>query len=238
MRHRYVHYNLEQGFIHNWLVAGPQVIPIGLEQFPGDNFRQQIAKHYYESTSSIIKTPVERGPLTKGLFQMGDYTGSWSYYACREDHLVEHSEVYPIPNYLRSWAYTQLSCKAAQEVLLVLTTHGPADVWLNGEHVERHGNFYEQHPGNIPFTVHLKAGMNKILVRFEAVAIQECPHAIALQVCKPTDGQPANPPEPYPVRAGIHVCIPTLIQAISRRNTIERANQVAYIVQDTFEGED
>ena len=85
-----VHYDLEQGFIHNWLVGGPQKIPVELAQFPGDNIQEQIAQHYYEPESGITKTPVERGPLTKGLFKVGDYAGSWNYYACREDHLVEH----------------------------------------------------------------------------------------------------------------------------------------------------
>lgn len=233
MRYRYVNYNLEHGFIHNWLVAGPQIIPVNLDQFQGDNIRGQVAQHYYESPSGITKTPVERGPLTKGLFQVGDYQGSWNYHACREDHLVDHSGFYPTPHYLRSWAYTQLFCKEAQEVLLVATTHDPADVWLNGEHVHRQEHFSEQHPGSLPFKVLLKNGVNKILVRFEAVAIRECPHAMALQVCRLTD-----PKEPYPARSGIHVRIPTLIEGVSRRNKFEKVAAVTYITQDVFEAED
>ena len=88
MRVRNVHYNLQNGFIHNWLVAGPQAIAIEARQFKGDNIRQQIARHFYTSDSGITETPVERGPLTEGLFQVGDYKGSWEYLACREDHLV------------------------------------------------------------------------------------------------------------------------------------------------------
>ena len=238
MHSRYVNYNLENGFIHSWLVAGPQTVPIELDQFHGDNIREQIAQHYYDSTSGITNTPIERGPLTKGLFQVGDYSGSWNYHACREDHQVDHSGSYPTLHYLRSWAYTHLSCKAAQEVLLVLTTYGPGDVWLNGEHVHRQEYFYEQHPGSIPFKVLLKKGANKLLVRFEAVAIRECPHAVGLQVCKPVDGQPRGPYAAYPARSGIHVKIPTLIEDISRRNNFERAAEVAYIPQDVFEAED
>jgi hypothetical protein len=238
MRYRYVHYDLETGFINNWLVAGPQTIPVDLPSFHGEDVRGQIARRFYESASGITKTPVERGPLTKGLFQVGDYQGSWSYHACRGDHLVEHSGVYTTPHYLRSWAYTQLPCKSAQEVLLVLTTHGPADLWLNGEHLQRQEHFFEQHPGGLPFKVLLKKGANKLLVRFEAVALQECPHAMALQVCKLTDGQITTPAEPFPARAGIHVRIPTLIEGISRRNKIEKANQAVYILQDVFEGGD
>ena len=94
MRVRNVHYNLQNGFIHNWLVAGPQAIAIEARQFKGDNIRQQIARHFYTSDSGITETPVERGPLTEGLFQVGDYKGSWEYLACREDHLVENSGFY------------------------------------------------------------------------------------------------------------------------------------------------
>jgi hypothetical protein len=237
MRPRYVHYPLEHGFIHNWLVAGPQAIQVERGQFQGENFRQQIAQHFYEPASGITKTPVERGPLTKGLFQIGDYSGSWNYYACREDHLVEHSGVYTTPHYLRSWSYTQLDSKVVQEVVLVLFTHGPADVWVNEQHVQRLEHFSAQQPGRVSFKVSLKNGVNKILVRFEAVAIQECPHAMALQVCKLKDSQSARL-EPYQAADGIRVSIPTLIPAISRRNKFERAAAMTYITQDVFEAND
>src|SRR5262245_56070521 len=111
MRSRNVHYKLEHGFIHNWLVAGPQAIALELSGFKGGDIRQQIAQQYYRSDSGITETPVERGPLMEGLFQLGDYQGSWEYLACREDHLVEHSGFYSSPHYLRSWAYTQLNSK-------------------------------------------------------------------------------------------------------------------------------
>src|SRR6266508_3654459 len=235
MRPRYVHYDLERGFIHNWLVAGPQTIPIELEEIQGYQLKQQLAKRYYQTKSGITQIPVERGPLDKGLFQVGDYSGSWNYYACREDHFVENSGVYPARQYLRSWAYTQLDSKKAQEVLLVLSTHGPADLWLNGLHVQRQEHFFDQNPGSIHCRVPLKAGVNRILVRFEAVAIWECPYAMALRVCKLTD-DPISKVEPYQTRDGIRVSIPTLIEALSRRNKFERVAAVTYIAQDVFEG--
>src|SRR3989304_1125733 len=210
MHYRYINYNLEHGFIKNWLVAGPQTIPFKIEEFPGDDIRGQIAQHFYDTTSGISKTPVERGPLTKGIFQVGEYSGSWNYFACREDHLVDHSGVYPTPHYLRSWAYTQLACKVAREVLLVLTTHGPVDVWLNGQHVHRQEHFSEQHSFSTTFKISLVEGVNKIIVRFENVALLGCAHAIALQVCNLTEVQPPRLPEPYPSKAGIHVRIPSL----------------------------
>ena len=237
MRTRSVYYDFEHGFIHNWLVAGPQRTSIDGGQFQGEDFRQQVAKQYYESKSGITQTPVERGPLSAGLVQVGDYSGSWNYYACREDHLVEKSEIALIPQYLRSWAYTQLVCKASQEVLLVLFKHGPADLWLNDQHMLRHTEFYGQRPGRVAFKVQLQKGLNKILVRFEAVAVRECPHAIALQVCKLIDGSTTKA-RPCRARDGIRVSIPTLIEATARRNKFERAAEQTYITQDVFEKSD
>lgn len=237
MRYRYVHYNLENGFIHNWLVAGPHTIPIQIEQFPADDFRKQIAQHFYDPTSGIKKTPVERGPLDKGLFQVGDYAGSWNYYACHEDHLVDHSRVYTRPHYLRSWAYTQLSSKVAQEVQFVLTSFGPVDIWLNGQHVHHQQHFADWQTYSSSFKVSLVKGNNKIIVRFEGIAINEGLQAMALQVCKVSNEQRINHLEPYPAKVGTHVTIPTLIQTITRRNTFERVSATAYLLQDVYEGE-
>ena len=237
MRVRNVHYNLEHGFIHNWLAAGPQAIAVDSAQFKGDNLRQQIAGHFYESDSGINETPVERGPLTEGLFQLGEYKGSWEYLACREDHLVDHSGSYSSPHYLRSWAYTQLKSKTAQEILLVLTTHGPADVWLNDQHVHRQEHFYDQQPQSISFKVSLNQGTNKMLVRFEVVAVQECAYAMALQVLGSGEGESSGRAKTHPAKLGIEVTIPTMIQSISRRNKFEQAAAITYLTQDVFEAD-
>ncbi len=233
MRRRTLNYNLENGYIDNWLAAGPQEIHINLNKFPGGNTRSAIVQKYYQPEPGIKGTPVERGPLDKGLFQIGDYTGSWGYHACREDHLVDHSGVYPTPHFLRSWAYTQLSCKAAQDVQLVLTTFGPVDLWLNGDHVLCQERFYDQQPGHTPMQVSLKQGVNKVLVRFDAAALGPCPHAVALQVCTPSD-----PRTPYPPESGVHVKLPTLIEGLAERNTFEKVYAAAYTLQDVFQVQD
>ena len=48
MRVRNVHYNLEHGFVHNWLVAGPQAVDVELRQYTGENIPQQIFQHYHD----------------------------------------------------------------------------------------------------------------------------------------------------------------------------------------------
>jgi hypothetical protein len=238
MRVRNVHYNLEHGFVHNWLVAGPQAVDVELHQYTGENIPQQIFQHYHDLDPGISETAVERGPLTAGLFQLGDYKGSWSYFACQEDHFVEHSGFQQTPQYMRSWAYTQLNSKAGQEVLLVLTTHGPADVWVNGQHIHRQEKFSEQHPESPSFKALLNQGVNKVFVRFETVAVGRFSYALALQVRQPTEEGNPNPTRSHAFRSGIEVTIPTLIEDIARRNKFETAAAATYTLQDVFEADE
>jgi len=222
----YVYYDLQDGFVHHWLVAGPQAIPVDLERFSGEDFKRQVALHYYDQDSGITGLPVERGLLTEeGTFKIGDYEGVWSYVRCREDHFVNHTGFHPTCHYLRSWAYAQIVSEAAQDVTLVLTTHGPADVWLNGQHVHRQEHFHHQHPHSVPFGVRFQEGANEILVRFEGVAARECPHAMALQVRGSTD---------QPAAEIMRVRLPTAIRQVARRETLEKVFNAAYLEQDVF----
>ncbi len=245
MRSRPVHYNLEHGFVNNWLVAGPQIIPT--------------EEYHRDTKSGITQTPVERGPLDKGTFRVGNYAGSWNYYACREDHLVDHSRILTTRAYLRSWAYTQLVSKTDQPALLSLFVDGSAavtctaDVWLNGEPV----GFQEQTAASTA-SVQLKKGVNKILVRFDTKgtcgtdhrggtdhrsgtdhrgdADMAVPHAMALAVQTTAAGE--RPTGSKAPKQSISVTIPTLIEAVDRRNKIEQMAAAAYIHQDVFEAGD
>jgi hypothetical protein len=220
----YVYYDLQDGFVHNWLVAGPQVIPVDLARFPGADFEREVARHYYEQDSGIAGLPVERGPLTEGTFRVGDYEGTWSYVRCREDHLVNHSACYPTCHYLRSWAYAQVMSKKPQPVTLVLTTYGPADVWLNGEHVQRQEHLHDRHPRSVHCQARFRKGANQILVRFEGVAVRECPHTMALRICEPV--------------SDVRVRLPTTIEDVARRNTLEQVFEAAYLERDVFARDD
>jgi len=226
----YVYYGLQQGFIHNWLVAGPQVIAIREDKaLTGyDEMRLQIARHYYEKGSGIHNQPVERGPLSEGLFKIGEFQGSWEYYACREDHFVDHSISYPAFLYLRSWAYVQIECDRRQEASLVLTSCGPADVWLNGEPVHRQEHVQDQPVHGAAFPVVFNEGENAILVRFEQVAAGNFAGVMALQVLADDSQSPA----------AMRVRLPTLIPAIERRNKLERSFEAIYTEKDIFAAQD
>ena len=125
----------------------------------------------------LVGEPVDRGAVTvegEGF--------RWSYVRCLDDHFVDLSTFRHNWTYLRAWAYTRLSLFDPADVTFVLTTNGPADVWINGEHVHRHEHFHHQDPKSVTFQASLQADDNEILVRFEEVAARECPYVMALRV--------------------------------------------------------
>lgn len=212
----HLEYQLQQGYIANWLVAGPLARPVAnLERFEGEEFRLKIARHYYEPGSGIAAPPVERES-----FAVGDTTLTWRYVRCDEDHFVDLTAFYHTCHYLQAWAYAQLECPETRETTFVLTTNGPADLWLNGEHVHRQEQFQLQIPYSVPFRARLKAGRNEILVRFEAVAARACPFVMALRVGEPDEAMP--------------VFLPTLTEHVRRRQLLERAFEPAYLDRELY----
>ncbi len=207
-------YPLRQGHVHNWLVAGPYAAPVeDLERFQGEDYRQQIARHYHTNASDIHELPVERG-----TFQIHDQVLIWHYGACLDDHLLDLSAYYPTCHYVRAWAYAQVRCPSPQEVTFVLTTTGPANLWLNGRNVYRREQFSED-PQPASFKAGLEEGWNEVLVRFEEVAARECTHAMALQI-----------PELASQEAVVGVPTDTLFP--ERRLLYERAFEHTYIDRD------
>ena len=229
MRSRHVHYDLHNGYIDHWLAAGPQAIPLQPGAFSAGDLIGA-ARLFYMPEWGISATPVERGPLTKGLFTIGDYTGSWEYTCCREDHALDHSGVYPAWHYLRSWAYVQLMSETDQQVTLVVSTHGPADVWLNRALLGRSEQFSGQSPVQVSYHAALKAGENPLMVRFETVGVRACPHAISVRILAPA----ADAASPAP---GVHVRFPTLIPSLSRRNDFEKVAETVYLTRDAYAGD-
>jgi hypothetical protein len=211
----YLEYELEDDYVHNWLVAGPQAIPVtDLDPFQGNDYKMQIARQHYRKHSGILELPVERSS-----FQIGDAELSWRYHRCLDDHFVDLSTFYHTCHYLRAWAYAQVIVPSAQEVTLTLTTNGPADLWINGQHAHRQEHFHHQDAHSISFGGTLSEGRNEILVRLEEVAARECPYVMALQIAGlPTDGT--------------SVQVPTDIERVSRRQTFERAFDQAYLERD------
>lgn len=208
----YLEYFMEQGFIHNWLVAGPHATPVhDLERYQGPDLRMQVAKSYHKRLSEVLEPPAENGTV-----QVGDDEATWRYYRCLDDHLIDLSTFHHTTHFLKSWAYCEINAPDEIDIHLVLTTNGPADVWINRRHVHRQEHFHHQDPHSVHFQARLTGGWNEVLVRFEQVAVRECPYAMALQI----------------VDLDTLVRVPTDTEHTDSRLKFERAFEQAYIERE------
>ena len=214
-------YELRNGYIDNWLVAGPQAVPVpDLERFEGADAKLQIARQHYAAESGVLTTPVE---LEKHL--IGGVELTWEYFRCGDDHFVDLSAFYRTCHYLRAWAYARVAVPQSAEVTCTLTTNGPADVWLNGQHVHRQEHFHHQIPHRVSFTAALHEGENEVLVRFEEVAVRECPYVMALRLADLPAGEGDG---------AARVLLPTSLLPLERREILERAFEAAYLERDVY----
>jgi hypothetical protein len=217
MTENHLEYELQDGYVHNWLVAGPLAIPVPYTGQPaGDDLKLDIARRHHHGASDIHEPPIELAS-----FQIGESELMWRYAKCLDDHLLDLSTTYPTLTYLRSWAYCQLTVPSAHEAVLVLTAYGPADVWVNRTHIYRHEGF-AQDGRSVSLPVELESGPNEVLVRFEQVAgrarsaARECPYALALRF---VGG------EPQAVTTKLPVGHPN----VTRRQKLERLYAQAHI---------
>jgi hypothetical protein len=210
-------YTLSSGFIHNWLVAGPELIPVEkLSSLPQDNLELAILRNHYAADPGVTEIPVDLGPLK--TTDENTTPLLWHYYRCTDDHFIDLTSTYKTCHYLRAWAYVQVSFPAAQEVILVMTSNGPADLWLNGKHVRRQEHFSKQFPVSVRFPVTVALGANEFLLRFENTAIRETPFVLALKI----EGDLGD---------GVNVIIPTDIDAdkVETWQKYEEVIQKAYL---------
>ncbi len=222
-------YTLLNGYVDNWLVAGPQATPVNdLERFSGAHFKSQIAEAYYQKDSAIAEPPAEAKSFQLARIEAktaASESFTWRAVQCQEDHFVDLSRFYHTTHHLQSWAYSELHAPQAGPTNLALTTNGPADVWVNGEHVHRQLHFHHQFPKSVDFAAQLKAGKNEILVRFAAVAVRECPYVMALQIRQPA------------MATAWPVTLPTTLR-MPRRVHLMQCFAAAYLDQDVYHRDD
>ena len=234
MTHSYLHYDLQDGYVHNWLVLGPRVAPMG-DGGP-DGFLD------VASDPVVQAEAVEPSAVDDGIVAFDDFEGTWRYVRCSEDHFVDLSEFtggdqqLAADRFLVAWAYAELEVPTACTVSGVLTTAGPrgagaADVWVNRQQVHHaaadcraaadccqedgralFGAPASAVPSSERFCLSLDEGRNSVLIRFKMIATDPCAYAIALHA----GGAVAT------------VCLPTSIAPIGRRELLERVFYAAY----------
>ncbi|MBN1439885.1 MAG: hypothetical protein JW929_10790 [Anaerolineales bacterium] len=214
-------YPLADGYIHHWLVAGPQAVPVEIEQSPaGAEEKRRIARRFHQADIGVEGDPVEYGE-----YHIGEIKDRWRYVRTRHDHLVDLSADYPSVRYLRAWAYAELWSTTDRDVTVRLTTHGPADLWINGRHIHRREHFQEPLPATAAFPARISEGVNRLVVRFESVAVRAGPLAMALRLT----GLPEKKgPDEKAVR------IPTCAPAARYRLKLEELFEACHTRQDVF----
>lgn len=143
-----------------------------LERFAENDLKAQIAQHYQSADSGIQELPLE---LAKFQVKDCDEPLTWYHYPCLDDHFVNVSDFYHTCHHLQTCVYCVVESSSEQTVEVKLTTNGSADVWLNDAYVHRQAHFAHQIPKTLSFKTTLTPGKNHLLMRFEGVAIRECP---------------------------------------------------------------
>jgi hypothetical protein len=217
-------YPLVDGFVHNWLVAGPYALPVDLAQFHGAEIKQQIVGQYSQQQPPFTGAPAEQTGFTVQDAQ-GEHPFTWRAVTCLDDHFVDLTGFYHTCHYLCAWAYAEIEMPAAGEVQFRLTTNGPAQLWLNDQFVHRQTEFSEQSPYSRSLSATLQAGRNRLLICFENAATRACPYVMALHV-KHAD------------TTSLRLALPSAMPLPARRQKLETLFSAAYLTQDVYHRED
>ncbi len=214
---QYLYYQLQDNFIHNWIVSGPQISPIQGNDSPEKTkiFSQLSSMDYPLTGTEESSLPADQNP-----FVFGEYKSTWVYTRCHIDHYINVRARSQRWSHLRAWAYTQIKVPDAQNATFCLTTISPADVWVNGKHIFRLDHFSENGNQTIQFTAALDAEINELLVSFEGVGVGDCALVMALKMVD----------FPAPEAADqIEIRVPTLARRPARLQRLEHILEYAYL---------
>lgn len=228
----FLRYKPQDGYIHNWLVAGPQLIPVNEPGTgPAALSRQQLAARYWQPDSGIEDAPSEQAKFSVSGPADTLTPLSWRYLGCEDDHLVDLAGPYPPQHYLRAWAYTELIAPTAQIASLTLYSFGPTQSWLNDQPVSRQEGFGAHLPLRVTSEVSLIEGVNRLLVRLEQWVDRDVPFAIALHI-RGTDPSTGSGHR----QKRLKIRVPTRNQKTQLHRAVERLARRAYIERDLYAG--
>src|SRR5262245_8791831 len=122
----------DKGYLHHWIIAGPQLIAVNKEGAPAFD-RGQLVTRYWLADDEITAPPAELAKFTPAAPVGAGQELTWRYFSCEDDHFLDLADDYPQHHYLRSWAYTEIVSPVAQKARLTFHRFGPAQLWLNGQ---------------------------------------------------------------------------------------------------------
>jgi hypothetical protein len=147
-----------------------------LHRFRSPEEKLPVFRRHYQPEIGIDGKPIEYEE-----YRFGGIKDRWHYVRTRPDHQIDLSTYLPAARRLSAWAYAEIDSPGQQEVTFVLATHGPADLWINEQHVHHREDFHLSNPTPVPFQARLADGANRLMVRFEQVAVRECPYSMSLR---------------------------------------------------------
>ncbi len=198
----YQEYSLQDGYIHNWLVSGPG-----------------------SAARANVEVDISQPPADRDEPVPGESIWRWKYARAGLDHLLDISSTAALIQG-RAWAYAQLMLEQGQAANLVLTTAGPAKVWLAGQEIACQASTVVHGWRQLRFPVNLQPGVNSLWVQLDQDAEgglpREARFAIAARWVDFSDPDSAE---------RIVVRVPTHSERPDRIQRLERLLDYAYLDQ-------
>jgi hypothetical protein len=160
-------YQLVDGFVHHWLVAGPQPTPSDEDGADPTALQQPQPPH---------GRPIHLSPLSEG-----DQALRWQVLRCAADHFL-HLTGFATPTRSHVWLYATLVHPGGGETGATLTAYGRATIWLNGRVIHRQQVEPVATLPSSTFSLPLQAGDNDLLLCCEQVEPGAHPWRLALHL--------------------------------------------------------
>jgi hypothetical protein len=127
----HLEYEPVNGFLHNWLTAGPELIL--LTDYPLDPNSNLL-------DPSSLAAEVTQPPIERAAFKVSGNEYRWIYYRCQEDHLVHFSHQSTKNHRINAWAYTKILVPSGFTASFQATARGLLEIWINGVPAFRDGS--------------------------------------------------------------------------------------------------
>lgn len=222
METNYLQYQLNMGYLDNWLVAGPLPIDAATLYSPQTNQCLSWMALENQPRPEILSNPREWDPTVTFMKQ----ALRWRYMTCTADHWLDLCSLTDTCQKTCAWAYTELVCPEQVEVELRLETFTPLRLWVSDKPVIC-VNKLGSSPHSELIKVTLLKGCNRLQLQMEQNSRGITSFMFSLSVGN-------KGPEQDEMR----VQIPTVVKDIKRRQLLERVIQAAYIERDLYRNDD
>ncbi len=159
-----------QGFITNWLVAGPHCQP--LRDVPKRETGADQLRYEAMLRTGYEKRSLQQPPKHIALGAMAPVSQPWRYVRAG-NWFVDESTFYSSLTDVALDAVTELVVEKQQAVSAVLWTYAAVDLWLNDECVCRVEKPVYKPIIKKPFSLNLKPGVNRIYMQIRTLGVRD-----------------------------------------------------------------